>query len=51
MEICGKYEFKEIEEMSKPGNKEWASLAQIGMILDALRHATDALDYLRLLKK
>ena len=50
MEICGKYEFKEIEEMSKPGNKEWASLAQSGMILDALRHATDALDYLRLLK-
>ena len=50
MEIWGEYEFKEIEEMSKPENEEWASLAQSGMILDALRHATDALDYLRLLK-
>ena len=50
MDKWGKYEFKEMKEMSKPGNEEWASLAQSGMILDALRHATGALDYLRLLK-
>ena len=50
MEIWGKYEFKEMKEMSEPGNEERASWAQSGMILDALRHATDALDYLRLLK-
>ena len=36
--------------MSKPGNEEQASWAQSGMILEALRHATDALDYLHLLK-
>ena len=50
MEIWGKYDFKEMKEMYKPGNEERASWAQSGMILDALRHATDALDYLRLLK-
>ena len=50
MEIWSKYEFKEMKEMSEPGNEERASWAQSSMILDALRHATDALDYLRLLK-
>ena len=50
MEIWGKYEFKEMKEMSEPGNEERASRAQSSMILDALRHAMDALDYLRLLK-
>ena len=36
--------------MSKLGNEEQASWAQIGMILDALRHVTDVLDCLHLLK-
>jgi farnesyl-diphosphate farnesyltransferase len=49
-EIWGKYDFKEMKEMYEPANKERAAWAQSGMILDALRHATDSLDYLRLLK-
>ena len=36
--------------MSKLGNEEQASWAQSGMILDALRHVTDVLDCLHLLK-
>ena len=39
-----------MKEMSKLGNEEQASWAQIGMILDALRHVTDVLDCLHLLK-
>ena len=50
MDKWGKYEFKEMKEMSELGNEERESWAQSGMILDDLRHATDALDYLRLLK-
>ena len=49
-EIWGKYGFTEMREMWEPANKERAAWAQSGMILDALRHATDSLDYLRLLK-
>lgn len=48
--IWGKYGFEEMKEMLDPANKERAAWVQSGMILDALRHATDALDYLRLLK-
>ena len=50
MEILGKYEFKEMKEMSKLENEELAPWAQSSMILDALKHVTDALDYLCLLK-
>lgn len=49
-EIWGKYDFKEMKELHQPGNEERATWAQSGMVLDALRHATDSLDYLRLLK-
>lgn len=49
-EIWGKYGFTEMKEMYEKGNEERATWAQSGMVLDALRHATDALDYLRLLK-
>ena len=49
-EIWGKYGFSEMKEMWEPANKERAAWAQSGMILDVLRHSTDALDYLRLLK-
>lgn len=49
-EIWGKYGFKEMKEMWEEGNEDRASWAQSGMVLDALRHATDSLDYLRLLK-
>jgi farnesyl-diphosphate farnesyltransferase len=44
------YGFKEMHEMYLPGNEERAMWAQSGMIVDALRHATDVLDYLNLLK-
>ncbi|KAJ7093059.1 farnesyl-diphosphate farnesyltransferase [Mycena epipterygia] len=36
--------------MALPGVRERALWVQSAMVLDALRHATDALDYLRLLK-
>jgi len=49
-EIWGKYGFKEMKDMYAPGSEERASWVQSEMILDALRHATDSLDYLRLLK-
>jgi len=49
-EIWGKYGFKEMKEMYRPESAERAQWAQSGMVLDALRHATDALDYLRYLK-
>ncbi|KAF5362051.1 hypothetical protein D9756_002090 [Leucocoprinus leucothites] len=49
-EIWGKYGFKEMKEMYQPESLERAQWAQSGMIVDALRHATDALDYLRYLK-
>ena len=49
-EIWGKYGFNEMNEMWDIANKDGAAWAQSGMILDALRHAVDALDYLRFLK-
>lgn len=49
-EIWGQFGFKEMKEMWQAGNEERAAWVQSGMVLDALRHATDSLDYLRLLK-
>ncbi|KDQ62002.1 hypothetical protein JAAARDRAFT_31480 [Jaapia argillacea MUCL 33604] len=42
--------FKEMKEMYAPENEKRAMWVQSGMVVDALRHAVDALDYLRLLK-
>jgi farnesyl-diphosphate farnesyltransferase len=49
-EIWGRFGFEEMGEMCQSGNAERAQWAQTAMIIDALRHATDSLDYLRLLK-
>lgn len=51
-EIWGRkeYGFSEMREMYAPGARERAVWAQSGMVVDALRHATDSLDYLRVLK-
>ncbi|KAL0577634.1 bifunctional farnesyl-diphosphate farnesyltransferase/squalene synthase [Marasmius crinis-equi] len=51
-EIWGKkeYGFAEMAEMYRPENKEKAQWVQSEMVLDAMRHLTDALDYLKLLK-
>lgn len=51
-EIWGRkeYGFTEMKEMHAPANARRAQWAQSGMILDALRHSTDVLDYLRLLR-
>ncbi|KAK7456390.1 bifunctional farnesyl-diphosphate farnesyltransferase/squalene synthase [Stygiomarasmius scandens] len=51
-EIWGqeKYGFKEMKEMHAPEAAERAQWVQTEMILDAMRHLTDSLDYLRLLK-
>jgi farnesyl-diphosphate farnesyltransferase len=51
-EIWGKeeYGFKEMKDLYEPAALERATWAQSGMVLDALRHACDALDYLRILK-
>jgi farnesyl-diphosphate farnesyltransferase len=51
-EIWGRkeYGFEEMMEMHQSDNVERAMWAQSGMVLDALRHATDTLDYLKLLK-
>ena len=51
-EIWGRkeYGFREMKDMYQPGNEQRASWVQSGMVLDALRHATDALDYLQLLR-
>ncbi|EPQ56078.1 squalene synthase [Gloeophyllum trabeum ATCC 11539] len=52
-EIWGREEyggFKEMNEFYKPENTERALWVQSGMVIDALRHAEDALDYLRLLR-
>ncbi|THU98079.1 squalene synthase [Dendrothele bispora CBS 962.96] len=45
-----KYGFKEMREMHDPSALERAQWVQTEMVLDAMRHLTDALDYLRLLK-
>ena len=49
-EIWGKFGFKDMKDMYQPEAAKRAQWAQSGMILDALRHATDGLDYLRCLK-
>lgn len=49
-EIWGKYGFNELSELYEKDNLDRATWTQSEMILDALRHACDALDYLRLLK-
>ncbi|KIP07416.1 hypothetical protein PHLGIDRAFT_35427 [Phlebiopsis gigantea 11061_1 CR5-6] len=42
--------FQEMKEMHLAGNEKQAEYVQSAMILNALCHATDSLDYLRLLK-
>jgi len=52
-EIWGSEEyggFKEMKELYQPENAQRALWVQSAMVVDALRHAEDALDYLRLLK-
>ncbi|KAK7041460.1 bifunctional farnesyl-diphosphate farnesyltransferase/squalene synthase [Paramarasmius palmivorus] len=49
-EIWGKYGFKEMDEMYRPENQEKAQWVQSEMVLNAMSHLTDSLDYLRLLK-
>ncbi|KAG6855966.1 hypothetical protein H0H87_008907 [Tephrocybe sp. NHM501043] len=51
-EIWGRkeYGFSEMKELYAPHARERALWAQSGMVVDALRHAIDALDYLRLLR-
>lgn len=49
-EIWAKYGFEEMKDMFEKGDVEHATWIQSGMIVDALRHACDSLDYLRLLK-
>lgn len=48
--IWGAYGFKDPKEMYLLENRKNALWALSGMTLDALRHATDALDYLSMLK-
>ncbi|KAH7891005.1 squalene synthase [Phlebopus sp. FC_14] len=48
-EVWARYGFKEMADLHK-GSVEHAMWIQSGMIFDALRHACDSLDYLRLLK-
>ncbi|KAI0741334.1 squalene synthase [Daedaleopsis nitida] len=43
--------FKEIQELYAPGNEKQALWVQSAMVVDALTHACDSLDYLRLLTK
>jgi len=49
-EIWGAYGFRELAELKDPQNRDRAMWALSGMTLDALRHVTDALDYLTLLR-
>lgn len=46
----GKPGFTEMAQMYQPGNEQQALWVQSGMVVDALSHAVDSLDYLRLLK-
>ncbi|WRT65847.1 farnesyl-diphosphate farnesyltransferase [Kwoniella shivajii] len=48
--IWGKYGFNSMKELIDPSKKEQALWASSEMVLDALRHATDALDYMTLLR-
>ncbi|KAG8905222.1 bifunctional farnesyl-diphosphate farnesyltransferase/squalene synthase [Tulasnella sp. 403] len=49
-EIWGAQGFTELAELTDPKNEERGLWALSGMTLDALRHVTDALDYLTILK-
>lgn len=51
-EIWGRkeYGFSEMKDLYAPGALPRALWVQSGMVLDAMRHLTDALDYLRVLK-
>jgi len=49
-EIWGKFGFKDMKDMYEPEAAERAQWVQSGMIANALRHATDGLEYLRCLK-
>ncbi len=48
--IWGKHGFNSMKEMLDPAREKEALFAASEMTLDALRHTTDALDYLTLLK-
>ncbi|KZT36866.1 squalene synthase, partial [Sistotremastrum suecicum HHB10207 ss-3] len=48
--IWGAYGFEKLEELYDPKREDEGLWALSGMTLDALRHATDALDYLVLLR-
>ena len=48
---CGRSGFKEPRELHQPGNEQQALWVLNAMIADALAHATDCLDYLRLLRR
>jgi len=49
-EIWAKHGFEEMKDLYEKDDVEHATWIQSAMILDALRHACDSLDYLRLLK-
>ncbi|KZT59064.1 farnesyl-diphosphate farnesyltransferase [Calocera cornea HHB12733] len=49
-EIWGKYGFDDIKELTLPEREQKALFALSGMVLDALRHSIDTLDYLTMLK-
>ncbi|KAL7423751.1 bifunctional farnesyl-diphosphate farnesyltransferase/squalene synthase [Cryptotrichosporon argae] len=48
--IWGKYGFDSMKELVDPAREKDAQWAANEMVLDALRHATDALDYMTLLR-
>ncbi|KAK6907514.1 farnesyl-diphosphate farnesyltransferase [Kwoniella mangroviensis CBS 8507] len=48
--IWSKYGFNSMKELIDPSREQQALWASSEMVLDALRHATDALDYMTLLK-
>lgn len=49
-EIYGKHGFNSMKELIDPAREKEALFAATEMVLDALRHAVDALDYMTLLK-
>lgn len=48
--VGGRPGFKEMKDMYQPGNELQAQWVQSAMILNVLNHATDSLDYLKLLR-
>ncbi|EJU03842.1 squalene synthase [Dacryopinax primogenitus] len=49
-EIWGKFGFADIKELKEREKEQQAVFALNGMVLDALRHSVDSLDYLTMLK-